>query len=143
LSDKSPRADQAFLTDLRAIEHHGSHSHEAEIANAAGMNDRRVADRAIRTNHRRHVVSEVNHRAVLNIRSLPDLDRFDVSTQNSSVENTGVPPQPHIPNEGRVRGHKRRERGFGLESEELIKALVDRHKWAGGFGAAIIFCASP
>ena len=128
MRDEGASADQALIANLGSIEHHSPHADEAEIANSTGVNDRRVADRAIRTDHSGQIIGEVDHRTVLHICPLPDLDRFDISPENGSVENTRVPPEPHITNERRVRGDKRRERGFGLASEEFVKALVDRHK---------------
>jgi hypothetical protein len=91
------------------------------------MNNRRVADRAVRPDHSWHIVSKMNNGSVLHIGPLPDHNRFDVSAKHSSVENTRVSAQPHIPDQSRIRGNKRRERGFGLPSEKFIKALFDRH----------------
>ncbi len=119
--------DEAFLSDLGPVEHRGSHAHQTEVANPAGMNNRRVADRAVGADHRWHIVGQMNDGSVLHIGPLPDLDRFDVSAKHSSIENTRVSAQPHIPDQSRIRGNKGRERGIGLPSEKFIKALVDRH----------------
>jgi hypothetical protein len=127
LGHESFGPDEAFISDLGPIEHRGSHSHQTEVANPAGVDNRRVANRAVRPDHSWHIVSKMNNGSVLHIGPLPDHNRFDVSTEHSSIENTRVSAQPHIPDQSRIRGNKRRERGFGLPSEKFIKALFDRH----------------
>jgi hypothetical protein len=91
------------------------------------MNNRRVANRAIRPDHRRHIVGQVDDGSVLHIGPIPDHNRFDVPTENGTVENTRISAQPNIPDQCRIRGNKRCERGFGLAAEKFIEALVDRH----------------
>jgi len=128
LSHEGAGADQAFLTDLRPVKNHSSHADEAQIADRAGVDDCGMTDRAIRTDHRRKVVSQVNNRPVLHIRPVPDMDRFDIAPQDSPVENTRVPAQSHIADKGRIRGDKGGERSLRLASEEFVEAFVDRHE---------------
>lgn len=133
LGDESAGADEAFLPDLGSIEHHRAHADETQISNRAGVDNRRVADRAARADHGRLVIGEVNHRPVLHIRPLPDPDRVDIRTQDGAVENTRIAPKANIADQGRIRGDKGRERGLGLAAEEFVEAGVDGHYRGGIF----------
>ena len=119
--------DQALVADHGPIENDGAHADKAFVAHRAGMDDRPVADRAIRTDDGREIIGKVDDRAVLDVRPLADDDRFDVATQDAPVENARVLGEPDVAHDPRVGGDEGGFGELGLAREEGAETVLDGH----------------
>ena len=79
LEDQGAGADQRSFADPRSRQDDRAHPDQAPVADATAMHDRAVPDRHFSANNRRKARLTVQHYAILNVRSAPDLDPVDVA----------------------------------------------------------------
>src|SRR5687767_14932038 len=69
--------------DMRAVQKDGAHADETPILNGAAVDHRRMADRDLVTDRCCvRIFHNVNHGAILHVRSAPDPDLMDIATND-------------------------------------------------------------
>ena len=84
------------VTDLLSS---GLHSDQGPVADGAGVDESLVPDRDIVTEHRGRGLLTVDHRIVLDIGAGTDPHRTDIAAQDHAVEDRGVLPDCHVPDD--------------------------------------------
>src|SRR5262249_46193487 len=80
-------------------EHDRAHPDQAVGADRAAMEDDIVADHAVRPDRQRKAWIGVQSGIVLDLRALPELDPFVVTTQHRAEPDTGIAFEPYFADE--------------------------------------------
>lgn len=107
----APRAHDAVIANLRAVEYGSTHADEHVVAHGAAVDDGAVADGAAGT----HCCLLMHHRAVLNVGVFPHSDSALVAPENGVVPHADVVPQRHIAYNGSAGQTRTLLSKFGLE----------------------------
>ncbi len=113
------RAYQCSIQDRRA------HSNQALILDGAGVDDRGVADRDMATEDAGEIISEVQHRVVLNVRIVADHNAIDVAAEDGVVPNAGVRAEGNIAENNGGAGDVNIRTERGLLAEKCIKLMCE------------------
>ena len=111
--DQRPRAHDAVIANLRAVEYGSTHADEHVVAHGAAVDDGAVADGAAGT----HCCLLMHHRAVLNVGVFPHSDSALVAPENGVVPHADVVPQRHIAYNGSA----------GADQNALVKIRFGNH----------------
>src|SRR5690606_9993560 len=90
LGDQRVGADDAVLTDLRAVEHHGVDADQAVFADAAAMQHDLVADGHAFADRQRKAHVGVQHAAILDVGVLTNVDKLVVAAQHGVEPDAGA-----------------------------------------------------
>src|SRR5699024_7473986 len=99
--------DNAAPPDTCTVEDYRAHPDQAVILHRAAVHHRAVADRDVGTDAHRVSVIDVDHASVLDVAARAHLDAVHVAAQHTAVEDAGLLPQHHLPDQCRVRSHPR------------------------------------
>jgi hypothetical protein len=122
--NQRPGGDQALRTDRRPVQDGRPHPDQAIVADAAAVKNGMVANGAACANFCGAPDLRMDHRAILNIASLSDLNRIVVATQYGSEPYANVSRNPYVANYvGRIRDPAFADRDVGPP----IGKRVDRH----------------
>lgn len=80
------------------------------------------------------IIGEMDDAGVLHIRSFSNADCIDVCPEDGIVENTGVPSQVDVTEDGGVPCHKCGFLCSGQGTEKSLQSLLDIHDCAASLG---------
>ena len=99
LGHHGPGSDEAIPSDPRAVEHDRAHADEAVGRDAATVQDHIMADDAVLADLEGKARIGVQHRVVLDLGALAQLDPLVVPAQHRVEPDAGVGLEPHAPND--------------------------------------------
>src|SRR5690606_24094064 len=117
--DQRAGADEAVLLHYGAVEHDRAHADQAGIGDAAGVDDRLVADGDVLADHRgepaqlgvRSVVADVDDGAVLDVGARAHADELDVAAHDDAGPERHVVAEHDVADQG----------GYGIDVDALAE----------------------